>query len=383
MRHRRSFAFTALLVFTCTSIAWAQKEPSITTFDAPGAGTSPGQGTIALAINLQGEITGYYTDGGNLAHGFVRSPDGKILAINAPGATQGTFPAAINFAGKITGYYIDDNSVAHGFVRRFDGSVVPFDADGAGTGQFEGTFPNDIGVDGSIVGYYLDASLGMHGFLRNPDGTLVTLDDPSAGTGAFLGTFATAIDPEGTIVGCYLDSSVLGWTFQRSRSGAYTTLTPPGGIGGYVGCGSTVFSVLPFNTTAINPVGVIAGTYFEPVADNLFGGNYRGFARVFKFESFWQPPSVDYITFDAVPSPSSPCCTWTFPVAINLAGQVVGYDNDFNGEDHGFLRDPQGEIEVFDVPGAQGTVATSVNLFGVIAGYYGSGGVSHGFVRIP
>jgi len=102
-----------------------------------------------------------------------------------------------------------------------------------------------------------------------------------------------------------------------------------------------------------------------------------------KLGSFGQPPSADFITFDAVSSPSSPCCTWTFPVAIDLVGDVVGYDNDFNSEGHAFVRDPQGEITVFDVPGAQGTVATSVNLFGVIAGYYDAGGVSHGFVRIP
>jgi hypothetical protein len=40
-------------------------EPTITTFDAPGAGTGPGQGTIPFAINPAGTVIGYYIDAGD------------------------------------------------------------------------------------------------------------------------------------------------------------------------------------------------------------------------------------------------------------------------------------------------------------------------------
>ena len=41
---------------------FVRQEPTITTFDAPGAGTGPGQGTLAFSINAPGGIAGYYFD---------------------------------------------------------------------------------------------------------------------------------------------------------------------------------------------------------------------------------------------------------------------------------------------------------------------------------
>src|SRR5262245_32696997 len=61
-----------LLNFSNTPLLGSQ--PTITTFDAPGASTGPGQGTLPFAINPAGLITGYYLDTGNVFHGFLRSP---------------------------------------------------------------------------------------------------------------------------------------------------------------------------------------------------------------------------------------------------------------------------------------------------------------------
>jgi hypothetical protein len=48
----------------------------MTTFDAPGADTTPNSyhGTFPVSINDQGTIAGYYLDLNNVAHGFLRSP---------------------------------------------------------------------------------------------------------------------------------------------------------------------------------------------------------------------------------------------------------------------------------------------------------------------
>ena len=42
------------------------------TFEAPGAGTAAGQGTLAQGIDPLGTTFGYYTDGNSVAHGFLR-----------------------------------------------------------------------------------------------------------------------------------------------------------------------------------------------------------------------------------------------------------------------------------------------------------------------
>jgi len=46
----------------------------ITTFSVKGAGTGPGQGTFAGANNPAGAIAGFYLDGSNVFHGFLRKP---------------------------------------------------------------------------------------------------------------------------------------------------------------------------------------------------------------------------------------------------------------------------------------------------------------------
>jgi hypothetical protein len=47
---------------------------TITTFDAPGAGTASGQGTIPETPNQFGVITGQYIDANNVHFGFLRNP---------------------------------------------------------------------------------------------------------------------------------------------------------------------------------------------------------------------------------------------------------------------------------------------------------------------
>jgi hypothetical protein len=50
------------------------RDGTITTFDAPEAGTFDGQGTFAFGINPAGVIAGFYVDTSNVYHGFLRKP---------------------------------------------------------------------------------------------------------------------------------------------------------------------------------------------------------------------------------------------------------------------------------------------------------------------
>jgi hypothetical protein len=151
----------------------------IITFDAPGAGKTAGsgQGTFPRSISDSGAITGHYIDSHNVTHGFLRSPGGdEFITFDAPGAGTtpgsgfGTFPNSINDAGAITGRYIDANNVNHGFLRSTGGKFITFEAPGAGVtaGSGSGTFSNHINDAGAFTGRYIDANNVSHGFLRTP-----------------------------------------------------------------------------------------------------------------------------------------------------------------------------------------------------------------------
>ena len=91
---------------------------AITTFDVPGAGTGPGQGTQGQGINPVGTIPGFYTDASFVNHGFVRDKHGAITTFDAPGAGtgmgQGTIAGTPNPAGAIVIFYQDASNVFHG-----------------------------------------------------------------------------------------------------------------------------------------------------------------------------------------------------------------------------------------------------------------------------
>jgi hypothetical protein len=156
---------------------------TITTFNAPGAGTGLKEGTAAVSINDSGEITGSYTDKPvkhgliRAGHGFMRAANGTITTFEAPGAAtgagvvQGTISGRINAAGDATGFYPDAKGVFHGFVRAADGTITSFEAPGAGTAgtsMLPGTFAFSINDSANITGFYVDSKGVFHGFLRTP-----------------------------------------------------------------------------------------------------------------------------------------------------------------------------------------------------------------------
>src|SRR5690349_13642819 len=81
----------------------------------------------------------------------------------------------------------------------------------------------------------------------------------------------------------------------------------------------------------------------------------------------------------------------TFAAAINNWGAIAGSYADTVNVNHGFIRLPDGKFVTFQAPGADttpgsfnGTVATAINDFGVVAGeYFDASGEGHGFLRSP
>src|SRR5437762_1678075 len=196
---------------------------TIATFDAPNAGTGPGQGTIVFSVdclNPAGAISATSLDASDVYHGVLRAPDGTMTTFDVPGAGtgpfQGTLTFGINQAGTIEGDYVDPSDVTHGFVRASDGTITTFDVPGAGTGPGQGTVPENISTPGVVAGNYVDSSDVNHGFVRAKHGAITTFDVPGAGTGPGQGTIPFCNNPVDAITGVYIDASDVNHGFLRS-----------------------------------------------------------------------------------------------------------------------------------------------------------------------
>ena len=73
-----------------TPLTAVSQGSTFTIIDVTGAGTGSMQGTIALAIDAAGDVTGTYLDSNRVAHGYVRTANGTISTFDAPGAGTGT-----------------------------------------------------------------------------------------------------------------------------------------------------------------------------------------------------------------------------------------------------------------------------------------------------
>src|SRR6266853_468515 len=86
---RKLLLVPAATILIALAMSIAVSAQTITTFDAPGAGTGPFQGTYALNIDPSGTIIGFSRDANDVRHGFVRSQDGSFTIFDAPGAGTG------------------------------------------------------------------------------------------------------------------------------------------------------------------------------------------------------------------------------------------------------------------------------------------------------
>jgi len=391
---RSCASLTAVLVSSTLALgvvvpaqAAEEFQPKIITFDAPGAGTGPYQGTgcyvsdCTVLINKEGAITGYFLDANNVFHGFLRSPNGRMTVFDAPGADtnagdfNGTFPSAINDAGEITGFYADVSGGAHGFLRSPTGVFTNFDVKGSPIGT---TIAVGLNLEGAIVGLSTDQNGAFRPFVRHPDGTFATwsvageCDTPNT-TGCY-GSGAFTINAFGTISSGYEDNSgnFVGHGLLRAIDGRLTVYNVPGaGTGLYQGTGC------PGCARPINLFGAVAGYYID-------GNNVvRGYLR---------SPGGEFTTFD-VPGagPQGINCYADCSLGLNDQGAITGFYLDANNVYHGFVRGSDGRIATFDVPGADikpgdfnGTFPVSINDAGVITGFYSDANSTyHAFVLFP
>jgi hypothetical protein len=156
-----------------------------------------------IGINDHNIAVGFYNDASGTSHGYTYNiTTGKFSKdINDPHANStgpgGTVAAAINNNGNIAGFYTDAMGVIHGFL---DNHGVFKTVDGPGASETELLGLNDLGM---AVGF--DVVNGVtHGIIYNTKtGKFTTLDDPNAvGSTVFNG-----INNKGDIVGFYVDAA--------------------------------------------------------------------------------------------------------------------------------------------------------------------------------
>jgi hypothetical protein len=140
---------------------------------------------VVAGINAEGTSTGYALSSGNACHGFVRHPSGRIEIFDAPGAGsgagQGTVGQTINDRGEVGGYEVDANNRLHGFLRTRAGAVFVFEAPGAASAANQGT----------IVGWFYDENGVVHGWKRAANGAVQVIDAPGPVSAHNRGTYAS------------------------------------------------------------------------------------------------------------------------------------------------------------------------------------------------
>jgi len=374
---KRSVIVNFLGFAVLASAAWGQsedstwKQPGIVTFDVPGAGTATGQGTRPIGIVQAGWVMGSYIDAKNVAHGFVRAPNGLITRFNVQGMGESPGQGVVEVFGmtpwlEIVGDYLDSDNNYHAFLRTPFGEIKKFACPGAGPGGTAAEADNQVGL---ISAMYLDDNGAWHGCLRTADGSFEGYDPPDAGINSAEGTYAAifgGINQAGAVTGEYEDISGAWHAYLRAPRGAITEYSVPNSSGA--------------GTLAINEVGEIWGWFFD------INGVWHGYLRA---------PEGDFTQVD-VPgagtgagqgTTANPfCCAYG---GMNQAGTVTSPYMDSGNVLHGFLRTAEGKLVKFDVRGAgtsawQGTIPVSINPEGMITGWYiDSRGVSHGFLRMP
>jgi probable HAF family extracellular repeat protein len=362
----------------------AAQGPKYASIDVPQAN---GNGTLPIAVNLEGTVTGWYWDANGITHGFVRFADGKITPFDAPGAGTnpnyfgGTIPVGINNLGTVVGYENDENGVAHAFVRTADGKFKSFNAPGADLNPADrlGTTTSGINDLGTIAGTYYDTAGVGHGYVRQADGKFTSFEVVGAANGT---TPDGPLNWAGALGGFYLDANLQFHLFVRDPFGKISAFDGPG------------------MCTGGTPVGCYGGGMYDV---NIFGnsigafmdnsGNFVSHQLLRKADgkiTTWDAPGAGTGPYQGTGFNDTP--TIGYPVgSLNTEGTVASMYMDSNSTHHGYVRTANGVFTTFDAPLADvtpgdqnGTWPTSINDFGVITGWYiDSSDVIHGFVRTP
>lgn len=254
-------------------------------------------------------------------------------------------------------------------------TFTTIDAPGAGTGADQGTIVVGIDAAGDVAGTYFDSNGSEHGFVLPAGGTITTFDVTGAGTGYGQGTDAVRINSSGVIVGTYVDSGYAHHGFVRAADGTITTFDAPGAPTATKGRGTIVFG--------INDSGVIVGTFSTGSSKTV--SSTHGFMRA----ANGTITNID--DPDAASSgPGNSASNGTLATSVNDSGVIAGSYRDSSAVAHGFVLSASGTFTNFDPPSVGscattalgGTVVMGIDPAGDVAGnYYDASCAQHAYLR--
>ena len=313
-----------------------------------------------------GRLVGSYIDADGIYHPYTRSPNGKFVSIDLPGAAtlEYMFVHGINDAGIIIGRSKQVEDIPRTHVGTF--------RDGLQELTFPGSVSTEgynINQDGSVVGHYTSADGSVHGFIARP----VTADTPSpvdevlsvvpvSDAYTFESIEVPGVDflevSASNDFGDYAGNTrsldgekTIGFTLI---DGVFTTYDFPGSL-------NTYFYALDNAGKAAGHYKDIDGVYHGVILEGgeLQQYNFSGAAETHIYGLSDETGALSGNIVDAagVSHAFSGELTITVPGAVNTygdfvntAGAVVGSYVDADGRFHGFIRHPDGSFTTIDLP---------------------------------
>ena len=318
--------------------------------EAPGASE-----TYADFVNSSGGMVGSYIDADGLYHPYVRTPGGRFVSLDLPGAPnlEYFFVHGINDAGVIVARVKRVDDVPGTLVGTFQEGLQVFKVpDSVSTEGY------NINQDGSIVGNYDSADGRRRGFIARPvEDTAPQVSDEPVVTPTDLNYTFESIDVPGVdFLALTASSDFEDYAgYMKSPDGekevAFTLIDGVFTTYDFPGSQNTYFFALGNNGNA-------AGHYQD--SDGLYHGIAleNGELREYNF-----PGSVQ---------------TEIYGIS-DATGALTGNFTDAAGIRRGFSGD-----QIIEAPGAPETFADFVNASGRLVGsYIDADGIYHPYVRNP
>ena len=318
--------------------------------EAPGASE-----TYADFVNSSGGMVGSYVDADGLYHPYVRTPGGRFVSLDLPGAPnlEYFFVHGINDARIVVARVKRVDSVPGTLVGTFQAGLKTFMVpDSVSTEGY------NINQDGSIVGHYDSPDGRRHGFIARPITDVAAQVDPEPVlTPADLNYTFESIDVPGieflalTASSDFEDYAGYTKSDDGEKEVAFTLIDGVFMTYDFPGSQNTYFFALGNNGNA-------AGHYQD--SDGLFHGIVleNGELREYNF-----PGSVE---------------TEIYGIS-DATGVLTGNYTDADGIRRGFSGD-----EIIEAPEAPNTFADFVNASGRLVGsYIDADGIYHPYVRNP